>query len=138
MNRRISRALASVCPLLFSCAFASHALGTTDPILDVYGPTLTVAPTSFSSHQPAFARLQQRQVDIDGTLRAFVPFGWAAAGDPLGGGYAAGRTIGDVNLATGSYHPTDIDIALPTLGLPVVIGRTYNGVQDDGSGGYYF
>lgn len=136
MNLRLNRALASLCSLLVSCALAPSVLGTTDPILNVYGPTLTTVPSSSAFRQPAWGRWQQRGVDIDGTQRTPVPLGWSVAGDPLGGGYSAGRTIGDVNLATGSYNPTEIDLALPTIGLPVVIGRTYNGVQDDGAGGY--
>jgi YD repeat-containing protein len=136
MRRSLNCVLAALSPLAMLCAMTSTALATTAPVLDVYGPTLTVDPTSTSSHQPAWARWEQRGVDIDGTLRMPVPLGWSVAGDPLGGGYAAGRTLGDVNLCTGSYHPTEIDLAFPTLGLPVVIGRTYNGVQEDGAGGY--
>jgi YD repeat-containing protein len=119
---------------LFSAFCASAAATITAPILDVYGTSLTAHPPVGGSTLAVSPRFDQRGVDIDGTLRARAPLGWAVAGDPLGGGYSTGRRLGDVSLATGSYNPTDIDLALPTIGPPIVIGRTYNNLQQDGSG----
>ncbi|HMN42745.1 MAG TPA: hypothetical protein PKE29_18035, partial [Phycisphaerales bacterium] len=135
MRRYLSRALPGACLLVAVCS--AQATPVTAPVLDIYGASLTAHPpdaTTFNGLINMAPRLDQRGVDIDGTLRMPVPMGWAVGGDPLGGGYSAGRTLGDVSLATGSYNPTDIDLALPTLGLPVVIGRTYNNLQHNGSG----
>jgi YD repeat-containing protein len=109
------------------------ATPVTAPVLDVYGTSVTASPVGGWSTFSAVPRFDQRGVDIDGTLRAPVPLGWAVAADPLGGGYSNGRKLGDVNLATGSYNPTDIDLALPTIGPPIVIGRTYNNLQGGAS-----
>jgi YD repeat-containing protein len=107
----------------------------TASVLDMYGASLTsYQAASKTAVQDVRPRFDQRGVDMDGTLRAPMALGWAVAGDSVGGGYSGGRTLGDVNLFTGSYGPTDVDLALPTLGLPVVIGRTYSDVQVDSGG----
>jgi YD repeat-containing protein len=129
---------------VFSAVFASSARATvTAKVLDIHGDSLTsYQATSKTAVQDLRPRFDQRGVDIDGTMRVSMPLGWAVGADTLGGGYSSGRTLGDVNLFTGSYNPTDIDLSLPTKGLPVVIGRTYNDVQVDSgasrfdSGGY--
>lgn len=118
--------------VLAFCAFVSVSLATTAPVLDIYGTTLTsYKPTTATSSNGLRPRFDQRGVDIDGTLRQTSPLGWAIAADPLGGGYSAGRTLGDVNLDTGSYQPTEVDLAFPSLGLPVMIGRTFNNLSSN-------
>ena len=101
------------------------------PILDVSGSGLTTYLAAGKRQiQDLRPLAQQRAVDIDGTARFAAPFGLPIAADTLGGGYGAGRRLADLDLSNGVYAPTDIDLALPSLGAPVLIGRTYNNRQE--------
>jgi len=40
------------------------------------------------------------------------------------------RACGDIRLDTGTYSPTDIDIAMPAPGFPWRVGRAYNARQE--------
>ncbi|MGH7133398.1 MAG: hypothetical protein ACREJO_15820, partial [Phycisphaerales bacterium] len=95
-------------------------------LLEIYNPSLTTYLAGDTVVQLLGPIFEQRGVDLDGTLRSPQPLGWAIAADPFGGGYGSGRRVGDINLATGTYSPTEIDFALPARGPGVVIGRTYN------------
>lgn len=71
-------------------------------------------------------------VHVDGTLKAPSTFGWALAGDPLGlGGESWDRNsrMGMLDLSTGAYAPTIVNLALPSNGPMWVIGLSYNGMQ---------
>lgn len=104
----------------------------TAPMLDLAGQSLTsYLATSKTPAQNLRPRFDQRAVDIDGLMRAPAPMGWAIAGDPMSSGYGAHRRLGDVTLSTGAFGPMDVDLALPSLGYPVVVGRTYNNLQVD-------
>ncbi|HYE01964.1 MAG TPA: hypothetical protein VD963_01885, partial [Phycisphaerales bacterium] len=74
----------------------------------------------------------QRGVMLDGSRRAPSALAWAFAGQPQGEGWNAHRHLGGVDLAAGSYAPTDVDLALPGPGMSWVVGRTFNGVQESG------
>lgn len=107
------------------------------PVLDVEGSTLTTyKPASKTRVQDLRPLPQQRGVGIDGGLIAPAPQGWAIAADTISGGVQGGRRLGNIDLLTLAYAPTEIDLALPTLGPPVVIGRTYNNRQSFGGSRY--
>jgi YD repeat-containing protein len=125
--------------VLLSSVFVSLSSGSllAQPVLDNESSSMTsYLPSSKTTFQQARPRADQRGVDIDGTLRGAVSYGWAVAADSIGGGSTAGQKLGDVRLATGTYNPTDIDMMLPSLGVPVIIGRTYNAMQEYGGSRY--
>jgi YD repeat-containing protein len=108
----------------------------TAPVFDHYGSTLTSYIASGKSPvQNLRPHWVQRGVDYDGTPRGITPFGMSLAADSLGGGSTAWRRLGDIDLVTGTYSPQDIDLSFPTLGTPVIIGRTYGLAQQDASTG---
>lgn len=110
----------------------------TAPVLDQHAPTLTsYHATNKTLVQDLRPRHDQRGVDLDGMLRSAAPLGWAINGDSVGGGFGHGRKLGDVALWTGTYAPLDVDLSMPTLGLPVVIGRTYNNRQENSTPARY-
>ena len=67
----------------------------------------------------------QRGVNVDGSLRRGAGFGFDLAGNSFGGGFG-GASSGPVDLFTGSPELSPVDLALPSEGIPWVIGRTYN------------
>ncbi|MEW6742607.1 MAG: hypothetical protein AB1486_07595 [Planctomycetota bacterium] len=93
-----------------------------DAILQIADSSLTsYLPTSASSVQNVFPLAVQRGVTIDGTLRAPLPLGMAIAGNPFRGGcgdrVGGFRQLGPIDLATGSYSITEVDLALPSPGV---------------------
>lgn len=113
-----------------ACTTAPAHAQVAAPVLDIYGASLTsYNAASVAPVQRLRPQFVQRGVDIDGTSRGLTPFGLALPADPIGGGSTAWRRLGDVDLVTGTYAPTDIDLSFSTLGPPVIIGRTFNSRQ---------
>jgi RHS repeat-associated protein len=77
----------------------------------------------------------QRGVNVDGSLRGAGLYGMQIAADPWATDAAATRGDGQVRLDTGSYAPTEVDLALPCAGAPWVIGRSYTGFSSPTSTG---
>ncbi|MGE4198429.1 MAG: hypothetical protein AB7G11_15045, partial [Phycisphaerales bacterium] len=104
-------------------------------ILETYGTSLTSYKyASATGGQGVRPRFDQRGVGLDGSARAGSLQGWALAGNPLGEGSVGGGRLGaGINLATGTYNPTEVDIALPAPGgSRWVIGRSWNVRQEVG------
>ncbi|MEX2217664.1 MAG: hypothetical protein WD749_02800 [Phycisphaerales bacterium] len=128
---------ASFCRRLsFALVIATAGLLVTparaDQILQIYNDTLTTYKSAGSISPYQFVRpiAIQRGVEIDGSARAAAGHSWAFAGNPFGDAVPTATRVGDINLTTGAYSPTDVDIALPAPGASrVVIGRTFNGRQ---------
>ncbi|MEM7168319.1 MAG: hypothetical protein AAF581_22930, partial [Planctomycetota bacterium] len=112
---------------------ARATITATDPILEIDNGTLTTfTGSTFALHDIDPLALQ-RGVDIDGTLRRSRP-GLVPNGNPFSHAHLGSPKVGSVDLATGNFLINDIDLALPSKGPVWVIGRTYNHVQDAGSG----
>ncbi len=121
-----ARSGASAAALLGAFLLASLASGQ---ILQIEGTTLTsYLAASDTPVQGVRPRFDQRGVHIDGTMRVGTGFGWAMNGNPLDGAAASTR-LGEIELSTGSFDPSDVDLALPSVGIPWVVGRSYNGRQ---------
>lgn len=118
-----------------SCTARQAAGQVTAPVIDTDNGTLTsYLPSTRTPVQNARPRANQRATDIDGTGRCMTPFGWSIAADTLGGGSTAWRKFGGIELVNGAYTPTEVDLAFPTLGPPVYIGRSGNNQMVDSSG----
>lgn len=103
------------------------ALG--DTILTPYsGSITTYLYTSGTGLQNVRPLVNQRGVHFDGGVRAPNVHGWAKAGNPFGDVEPGRLRIGDVDLANGTYSPTEIDLALPAH-VPWVVGRSHNHAQ---------
>ena len=103
-------------------------------ILQISGDSLTsVKYASATGGQDVRPRFDQRGVGIDGSLRAGSVYGLALAGNPFGEGVVNGGRLGDVNLATGTYNPTFVFMALPAPGRSGwVVGTSWNFGQEVG------
>lgn len=107
-----------------------------DQILEIWNDSLTTyLPAAASSVQDAWPLHQQRGVNIDGSRRTWTALGWSVAGNPTNAGGAESWNgnlyMGDMRVDIGAYSPTDVDLSLPSNGFRWIIGRTYNGVQDN-------
>src|SRR5262245_27489979 len=72
-------------------------------ILEIYGKSLTsYRPASSSAGQSIRPRADQKGVNLDGSVRAPSPNGWAIGGNPFGEGTVPGGRLGDVNLCSGT------------------------------------
>ena len=99
-----------------------------DSLLTVY------QPQGASSVQGITPTHWQRGVQLDGAYASPSLFGLSLAGNPFETAGAIDRRHQSVDLVTGSYSTSVVDIALPAPGFSWVIGRTYNGQQYDHNG----
>jgi YD repeat-containing protein len=127
-----SRCFLSVAALLHVCGIA-RVQGQT--ILETYNDSLTTYLAGASSWQGVQPRADQRAVQLDGTLRATPLVATAIAGNPWGDGAPGRGRLADIRLDTGTYSPTEVDLSLPSKGIPWVVGRTYNVRQGSASNG---
>ena len=114
------------------CSIALAGLATANQILEVYADSLTTYQAGLSGVQGVMPRVEQRGVNLDGSPRAGSTFQMAVAGNPFENvwtGHAAMHN--GIRLDTGTWAPTEVDIALPAPGFRWVIGRTYNARQDN-------
>jgi RHS repeat-associated protein len=115
------------------------AIGATavwaEPLLQMHTPALTTyLPSGSTAVQGVRPLCIQRGVNADGTMRSSSSQSWSLAANSLelGGAEAWNRNLnlGSMNLAAGTYAPTDADIALPSNGPIWVVARSYNGRQE--------
>ncbi len=121
-------------PLVAAAAVSGLAMragGSTGPILQTSGELLTTAPCSSFAGQGIKPTYTDRAVNLDGTLRHAVPFGMFVAGNPFEPGTCdLSIVLNSVNLISGQYSATVVDMAPPTLGPSFQIVRTYNPTED--------
>jgi RHS repeat-associated protein len=93
-----------------------------DPVLNNYGTSLTAYNASRTRLQDAQPLWWNRGTDLEGGIR----FG----GDiPASPGFSSGMgasTMGGIELASLGFALAEVDMALPTNGPAVVIGRSFN------------
>ncbi len=124
-----------VATLLLIVALPRAAIA--DPILEIHDDSLTTyLPTSKSNIQDIRALVDQRGVNIDGSLRLRSAHRMALAGNPFGEAWNGNALLSGARLDTGTFAINDIDLSFPA-DVPWVIGRSYNARQKD-SGGSYF
>ena len=108
-----------------------------DQILETHDASLTTyVPSAKSNIQDLRPQVEQRGVNLDGTLRAGSTHGMALAGNPAGSPWRGSQTMSGVRLDTGAFVINDIDLAFPAE-VPWVVGRTYNGLQKTSGGSHY-
>ena len=78
-------------------------------------------------------RVSARAVNADGSQRLASSWGMAVGANPFGSNWRGSLDLNGVDLRTGSYSPTERDISLPTDGVAVGVGRSYNGQQWNGT-----
>lgn len=101
-----------------------------DPVLSQHNDSLTTYNASATTVQKVKPLYQQRGSDLEGGARMR-----GAPGPMLpafSSGYSAGM-LGGIDLATLTWAQGDVDMALPTDGPSVVIGRTFNHRQGTGA-----
>ncbi len=121
--------LTATAAALLSCCGAVRA----DQILQTDGGGLTTIKfTGASAGQNVRMRFDQPGTNLDGSLRAAGGYAWALNANPFEGG-AGGARLGDLDLATGTYAPTEIDLALSAPNASgIIIGRMHNHRQEVG------
>lgn len=76
----------------------------------------------------------QRGATFDGAMRSRPAYPMALAGNPFENAWTDRESYGGIRIDLGAFAAQDVDIALPTDGIPWVIGRNYNARQlDSGS-----
>ena len=76
-------------------------------------------------------RVIQRGVGADGAQLASAAWGMALGGSSGRSNWRGSTSLNGVDLRTGSFAPNERDISLPTDGIAVGVGRSYNGQQWD-------
>jgi YD repeat-containing protein len=114
------------------------ALTAVSQILETYADSLTTyqatAKTKVGDLRPLPT---QRGVTLDGALRAAPMLPLHLAANPFENVWSGREKQGDLRIDTGTYGPSDVDLALPANGFSWVVGRTYNARQTN-SGGSQF
>ncbi|MEE9131413.1 MAG: RHS repeat domain-containing protein, partial [Phycisphaerales bacterium] len=129
-----------------TCILAAYALmislpqraEAVDPILEVYDASLTTylydVGDGSTLAQHVRPLMEQRGVNLDGSLRLGSTHPMSLQGNPFGEAWNANMMLSGVRLDTGTYVINDVDLALPSPGPSWVIGRSYNSRQEDEAG----
>jgi RHS repeat-associated protein len=106
-----------------------------DQILYVNGSTITGSSLPPTSKQGITLQRNQRGVQLDGTLLHDWPGVLSIAGNPYEGGANGSRFVRDIDLVTGGYTPTAIDLNFEAR-IPWPIARSYSSAQGTFNNGY--
>ena len=99
-------------------------------ILETYDASMTTyKPTGNTLVQGVRPQVVQRGVTLDGVMRSSPAFPMVCSGNPFENAWPGRENYAGIRIDCGSYAPQDIDIALPSKGIPWVVGRTYNAIQ---------
>jgi len=105
-----------------------------DEPLDIYNDSLTTyLVTTATTVQDVYPLAEQRGVNIDGSLRVGSAVPMSMAANPFGESWNSTQMLSSIRLDTGTYVINDVDLALPSVGAPWVIGRSYNARQHNGT-----
>jgi RHS repeat-associated protein len=124
-----SRSYALIVGALLLCGVA-----LADQVLDICTDSLiSYLPTGKTKVNDCRPRAEQRGVGIDGTLRSPAAQPFALAGNPSEAVWGGTSVLDGVRLDSGTWSPTDVDLALAAPGFRWVVGRTYNARQEESS-----
>ena len=122
---------------LVTGALLLPSTASADQFLEIHNASLTTyVPSAKSNIQDLRPQVEQRGVNLDGTLRAGSTHAMALAGNPAGSLWRGSQTLSGVRLDTGAFVINDIDMSFPAA-VPWVVGRTYNGLQKTSGGSHY-
>ena len=113
--------------------FAAN-LAHANQILEIDSNTLTTYQADASGIQGVRPLVDQRGVRIEGSLRSSSTFRMAIHANPFERVWRGDESLNGLQLDTGTYSFTEVDISLPAEGFSWVIGRSYNARQK-GTGG---
>ncbi|MGD9691170.1 MAG: hypothetical protein AB7Q91_15570 [Phycisphaerales bacterium] len=102
----------------------SPALGLGQELLTIHGTALESYQASATRVQDALPSLLLRGAYVDGSVAAGSSL-WPVGANPAPDAWNRHGMLGDVRLAPGTYDRTYVDLALPSIGVPWVIGRTF-------------
>jgi RHS repeat-associated protein len=115
---------------LLACGLVGVVFADDGQLLVTNNASLTTMLMSADTPvQGAVPHVLHRGVNLDGSGRAGSAFGWALNANPIGGGTVGGRTLNQVDLATGSPSVSAVDLSLPAK-QPWAVGRSYSARQD--------
>jgi hypothetical protein len=104
-------------------------------ILEIASDSLTTNKyTGNTLVQGVRPQVVQRGVTIDGAMRSRPAYPMMLAGNPFENAWSGRENYGGIRIDVGAFAPQDIDISLPTDGIPWMIGRTYNARQLNSGG----
>jgi len=103
-------------------------------LLETNDLSLTAYLAGATAVQDITPGVLQRSVHLDGSLRAAPSVGAHIAGNPFGSVWSANRSVNGVQLATGAFELTEVDIALPSEGPSWVVGRAYSSAAASANG----
>ena len=109
---------------------ACAGVAAADVILQTYADSLTTYKAGKTKVQDARPRVEQRGVNLDGSLRRESTHFLSVEGNPFESVWDGEAELNDVRLDTGTWSPTEVDISLPAT-VPWVIGRSFNSRQDN-------
>ena len=125
-------------------ALPSGSTASTPPVtgngqlLEMYSDSLT---TYQAASKTAVWNLRplatQRGVTQEGALRTAPMLPMHLAANPFENVWVGHEKQGDLRIDTGTYGPSEVDIALPATGFSWVVGRTCNARQTDSGGSQY-
>ncbi len=115
---------------LLACGLVGVVFADDGQLLVTNNASLTTMLMSAETPvQDAVPDVLHRGVNLDGSGRAGSAFGWRLNANPIGGGTVGGRTLNQVDLATGSPSVSAVDLSLPAK-QPWSVGRSYSVRQD--------
>ncbi len=115
---------------LLACGLVGVVFADDGQLLVTNNASLTTMLLSAETPvQDAVPHVLHRGVNLDGSGRAGSAFGWRLNANPIGGGTVGGRTLNQVDLATGSPSVSAVDLSLPAK-QPWAVGRSYSARQD--------
>ena len=133
--RPLAFAVRLALPVVF--ALSLLAGGTSAQILESANDSMTTyRPSGNSTLQGVRPQVTQRGVTLDGAMRSSPGFPMVLAGNPFENAWVGRENYAGIRIDTGSYAPQDIDIALPSKGIPWVVGRSYNAIQKNSGGSF--
>jgi RHS repeat-associated protein len=108
-----------------------------EPILEINDDSLTTYQSADKTvMQDTRPLVDQRGVNIDGSLRLGGGPPMSLSGNPFSEAWNASSLMSSIRLDTGTVSITDVDLSLPAPGFSWVIGRSYNVRQFDGTDYY--
>ncbi len=117
--------------LVFGSVSSGFSNAAQSQILETHADTLTTYRAPKTIVQDVRPRHEQRGLNLEGSERKRSGPGMALAGNPFENAFSGQTDLNDVQLDTGTWSPTTVDLALPGPNFTWTIGRTFNARQED-------